>query len=727
MKKMHNPERTFVLQHDQSDCGVACLLSMVNYYNGNSSLEKIRELSGTTKTGTSLLGLYQAANQLGFDAEGCEANIKELIKHARPVILHLLLENNLQHYVVCYQYENEKFVIGDPGKGIVQYNNEELEKVWKSKACLTLEPGENFTKAKDIKNNKLKWIKNLIKEDINILSVSIAVGIAIAVLGMVMAVFSQKLIDEILPSKDLTKLIMGIVLAVILLVARAGLSAVRQFLIITQSKDFNNRIIDRFYSTLLSLPKPFFDTRKIGELTARLNDTRRIQQVISQIAGNIVIDALIAIISIVFLCIYSLQTGIIAIVGLPLFFILVYRFNRKIIAAQKEVMVSYAQTESNYISTMQGISDIKNFNKQRFFASTNKMIYGSFQDKIFSLGRINIKLGLLSGITGVLFLGAILAYGSYMVYADNLQLGELMAILSISSSLLPSVASLALVAIPVNEAKVAFNRMFEFVSLNPEQEDSGLQIHRFESLEIKNLNFRFPGRKQLLSNINISLRKNELISIVGESGCGKSTLCQVMEKFYPRESGSILINEQYELNEISTTNWRSIVGVVPQEIHIFNGTVLDNICLANANEEAEQALKFCKKYGFHDIIETFPQSYLSIVGEEGINLSGGQKQVIALARALYKKPQLLILDEATSAMDRTTELFTLQLLERLKKEIAVVFISHRLHILHNISNCIYIIEENTIKAKGNHRELMSFNNLYSQYWKNIAHVQQTVI
>lgn len=722
MKAQKKLSKEFILQHDQSDCGVACLLSMIIYNGGNSSLEKIRELSGTTKTGTTLLGLHQAANKLGFDAQGCEANITELIKHGKPVILHLLLENRLQHYVICYAYENEHFIIGDPAKGIVFYNKEDLEKVWTSKACLTLEPNDYFTKDTNIKKSKRQLIRGLIKEDINILTLSVFVGIAIAILGMVMAIFSQKLIDEILPSKDLTKLIMGIVLVSILLIARTGFTAIRGKLMITQSKDFNNRIIDRFYSSLLWLPKAFFDTRKIGELTARLNDTQRIQNVISQIAGNLVIDILVSITSVIFLAFYSWQSSLIAMVCLPFFFLIIYRFNKRIVNAQKEVMGSYAQTESNYISTMQGISAIKNFNKQNFFGTINQTIYGHFQDKIFNLGKINIKLGFVSGIVSVLFISAILSYGSYMVFMQKLQLGELMAILGISSSLLPSVANLALIAIPINEAKVAFNRMYEFISLDVEAENSDSPKLNFESLEIKKLDFRFAGRKQLLTNINMQVNKNELISIVGESGCGKSTLCQVLEKFYSQENGSILINSSKELSELDTQIWRDVIGVVPQDIHLFNGTVLDNICLGNSQEEAEQILNFCSDYGFNKIIETFPQSYLTLVGEEGINLSGGQKQVIALARALYKKPQLLILDEATSAMDRNTEQFTLSLLKRLRQEIAVIFISHRLHVLNNISNRIYILENGSISAKGNHQDLMATDNLYSQYWKDIAHV-----
>ncbi|MCF6348902.1 MAG: cysteine peptidase family C39 domain-containing protein, partial [Flavobacteriaceae bacterium] len=533
-KKLLN--KSLVLQHDQSDCGVACLLSVINYYEGDNSLEKLRELSGTTKQGTTLLGLYQAANELGFTANGNEADIQALIDHKEPLILHVVIDERLQHYLVCYGYENGKFKIGDPAKGITTYTKEELEKIWKSKTCLTLTPNENFVKATEAKKSKKEWFLKLLRKDYQLLGISIVFGVAVALLGMAMAIFSQKLIDDILPSQNSTKLITGIGLLAFLLLVRVGFSTLREFFLIKQSKDFNNRIIDTFYSSLLHLPKPFFDTRKIGELVARLNDTNRVQRVIKLIASNFVIDILVTLVSFGFLFYYSWQVGVIALISLPIYFLIIYSFNQKIIKAQKEVMQSYAHSESNYITSMQGIASIKNFNRQSLFQKINQLIYGNFQNKIFDLGKINIRLALFSGIASVLFLVAILSYTSYMVYEKTMTLGELMAVLGIAGSLLPSITNLALIAIPINEAKIAFNRMFEFASIQKEEQGS-IQLDNFESLEIKNLSFRFAGRSQLLKNISLKVQKGEFIAVVGESGSGKSTLGQILQQFYSFENG----------------------------------------------------------------------------------------------------------------------------------------------------------------------------------------------
>lgn len=710
-------EKTHALQHDQSDCGVACLLSIIKLYDGITTLEKLREVSGTTKQGTTMLGLYQAANQVGFTAEGCEADIEDLIAHKQPVILHVVIENKLQHYVVCYEYNTEKgFLIGDPAKGTYYLNKSELEAIWISKSCLTLEPNEHFVKAKITKNAQQKWFLSLIEEDYKLLWISVLLGIFVAGLGMAMSLFSQKLIDDILPSHNIKKLITGIALLTILLLARVGLSVLREFFSLQQSKDFNNRINNRFYHSLLHLPKPFFDTRKIGELAARLNDTQRIQRVIKMLVSSLVIDVLVAIISLVFLFGYSWQLGLISLFSLPIYFYIIYRSNSKIIDSQKEVMQSYAFNESNYINTIQGIATIKNNNKQQIFSEANEQVFSNFQDKIFNLGKINITLSWQSGLASVLFLIGVLVYTAIEVFNKQIKIGELMAILGIAGTLLPSIANLALISIPINEAKIAFNRMYEFASIEKEKEE-GQSISEINSIDIQNLSFRFAGRTELFTNLNLSIQKGKFTAIVGESGSGKSTLGQILQRFYNFENGNIIVNKTISIQDIELKSYRNLIGVVPQEIAIFNGNVIDNIVLGESYIP-EEIIAFLTAFGFDIYFNQLPQGLATVIGEEGINLSGGQKQIIALARVLYKKPQFLILDEATAAMDRNTENFTMRLFEKVKPNCAILFISHRLNTLKNTADCIYVLDNKTITNFGNHDNLMLTENFYSDYWKS---------
>ena len=705
--------KTFVLQHDQSDCGVACLLSLVQYYSGAHTLEELRSLSGTTVQGTTLLGLYQAANSIGFEAEGNEADIEVLKAYNAPLILHLTM-GNLEHYVVCYGFEKGVFIIGDPAKGIIKISPEELNSLWRSKTCLTLTPTPQFKKKTTQQKAQFKWFLNLIQKDVRLLLISGLLGTVIAVLGLAMAIFSQKLIDNILPSKDVSKLIQGVLLLTFLLLARIGISVVREYFLLLQAKDFNTRINEQFFSKLLHLPKFFFDTRKIGELVARLNDTQRIQRVIKMLVSATFIDILVVLITSAFLFYYSWQVGVFTLLSIPIYFFVIHKNNAKIVALQREVMQSYALVESHYINTFQGITDIKIGNKQGVFSKVNKTIFLSSQEKAFQLGKVNIKLSWISGVISVIFLVSILVYNAIQVLNGTLLLGELMAILSMVASLLPSVLNLALISIPINEAKVAFARMYNFTAIPPEQEE-GENINTIDRITLENVSFRFIGRKPILHHLSLQINKGEIVAVVGENGCGKSTLANLLLQFYPPDEGVIYINQQYPLNTIATKSYRSKVAYIPQEVAIFNGNVLDNILLGTPCK-AEDLLAFLNEYGFNAYFNQFPQGLTTQLGEKGVNISGGQKQLIAFARALFKKPQLLILDEATSAMDRHTEAFVHRILNQIKCDSLTLFISHRLHSLQHFADRICILENGTISHSGTHNLLMQTQNFYSDFF-----------
>ena len=696
MKANNLIKKTFSLQKDLTDCGVGCLQSLVRYYGGDISLETLREKSGTSKTGTTLLGLYQCANAIGFDADGCEADTKALIEHGEPVILHVIIDQKYEHYVICYSYNyhnDSKFLIGDPAKGLEYWTQEDLEKVWVSKTCLTLKPNENFQKIEKTNSDKKKWLLNLIKEDQEAIYTIIVLGVIFTLLGMSMSIFSQKLIDDILPKKKLNILLLSIAFLSFLLFARVIIQALREFYIIKQSREFNQRINKSFFSSLLHLPKMFFDTRKIGDFVARLNDTQRIQTVIKHLITNTAVDILGVLISIGFLFYYSWKLAIICLVISPIIFYIIFRFNKQIIESQKNVMQSYSINEANYIDSIRGIDIIKGFGKQDLFLKRNLLIFGDFQTKIFELGRLNLKIALYSGLALVVFLITILGFSSYNVLNNEIKVGELMAIIGIASSLLSSITNLALVSIPIQEAKVAFDRMFEYSSI-PKEKIEGLEISNIESIEIKNLDFRFNGRSKLLNNVSLKLEKGKIVCLLGESGSGKTTFAEILQKNYIQEKGEITINRSINISELSISNWRKHISVVPQNIQLFNGTVLENIILDENLDE--QKLQNILSLGFEKFINSLPQNILTIVGEEGVNLSGGQKQLLGWMRALYHNPQFLILDEPTSSLDKENRDFIYKLINQLKEKTIIFIISHHLEDLKNITEDIYKLEKTSI-------------------------------
>jgi ATP-binding cassette, subfamily C, bacteriocin exporter len=707
VNKINNIKKNSILQHDSSDCGAACLVSVIRYYGGNSTIEKIRSLSGTARSGTSMLGLYQAAYQCGMDATGYEASFRDIIDYGNVLILHVAPDNGLEHFIINYGFDDGKFLIWDPAIGLSFMSEGELEKIWISKKCLGLVPNSSFKLEKEDNRGRKQWILQTIKPEKDLLIISIIIGILISALGLVMAVFTQKLIDRILPSGDIRILVITALLVLVLLSSRIGLTAVRQFFLLTQGRSFNIRIVDDFYNALLFLPKSFFDTRKTGDFVARLNDTTRIQRVIAEITGTYIIDILILLITTITLFFYSTVSALLSLFCLPVFYIIVFSWNKKIISAQHAVMSGYALSESNFINSLRGIIEIKSMNWQNDFSFKNNIIYSDFQNRAFLLGKIKIKLGLLTGLAGTLYIIIVLFYSSSRVMASKMTQGELMAVLSLSSALLPSVLNLALIGISLSEAKVALNRMFEFTQINPEggrnnNTDSTLKI---EKISLENISFRFPGQKLLLDKINLTLERGKFVSLVGECGCGKTTLANILLRFYSFESGKLTLNGKNDSEEIDLKIWRSKIGIIPQEIHIFNGTILQNLLTELTDNKIKEMVSTISEFGLRSFIDSFPSGMMTVVGEEGINLSGGQKQLLAFIRILLKKPDILIIDEGTSNMDRGTESLIMSLITRLKSEMGILLISHRISLVKKLSDYIYVLDDRIIANKGTYAEL----------------------
>lgn len=714
-------ERTHVRQQDQRDCGVACLLALVRYYGGINTFEQIRRLCGADLSGTTLMGLKEAATALGFEADGYQADLPSLKEHGAPVVLHVVLDGGLQHYVVWYGLTSTgQHLIGDPASDIEEWTDDKLLSYWRSGVCLVLSPNERFEKQQEQSLQKKKWFWALIHQDVPLLAISAGLGILLAILGMVMAVYSQQLIDKILPSKNATRIGLATLLVLVLLLARVGLSVLRQLLMLRQSKGFGLRMNTAFFDRLLVLPKAFFDTRKVGDFVARLNDTSRIQSTVSYLAGSLLIDLLMVMVSFGLLLYYNWHVGLVCLLAVPLYFWLVYRQRSNLIEAQRQVMVAYSLSESNYISSIQGIADIKNRNKQNYFSQVNQTLYGYYQERIYESGIQQTRLSAWIGVASVLFIAIVLSLTVRAVYLGQLQIGEMTAILTAVSSLIPSVTNIALISVPLNDARIAFERMYEFVQTKAEPISAERPALDFSSLRFEDVSFRFPGKTALLQHISLALQKGEAIALVGENGSGKSMICQLIQRFYDVSSGQIIVNGHYDLATLDVAHWRCLVGVVPQQVHIFNGTVIDNICLSMSEVEIQTALQLLESYGFEPFFKTLPQHVLTIVGEEGINLSGGQRQLIGLARALVARPQLLILDEATASLDRQSERFVIELIKRLKSQLGIIYITHRLHTLHLFIDRIYLLENSGISETGTHQQLLQKTNMYSAYWYEIV-------
>ncbi|MDR2929265.1 MAG: peptidase domain-containing ABC transporter [Cytophagaceae bacterium] len=692
--------KSYTKQIDGSDCGVACLLSIIRYYGGYRHIETLRQQSGTGQKGVTLLGLYQAAKQNGFQAEAFEAGIDDLKSFSEPCILHVVIDNTMQHYVVCYGYDGKNFLIGDPAIGIVKYSQPLLEEKWKTRKVLKLIPNSDFTKVDNISKTKAAWFSGLLKADISTLLIVAVLGLLVTVLGYTMAIFSQQLIDNILPQSNMHKLIAGLILITILQFIRSILGYLRSTFLNIQNRNFNIRLIDRFYSSLLYLPKTFFNNRKTGELVARMDDTSRIQTVLSFIFGELTRDILIVLVSLVIIFAYSNTIGWVTILTIPLFFTIASVFHKKIVCHQREVMANNAKKTSNYINTLENVDTIKAHRKEDDFSNVNKLVYGVFQDKIFALGKVSINMQLITEVFTVTVFSAILSLCSFMVINKTLTVGQLAALFSIAGSTLPSIGNIAFSNIRLQGAKIAFDRLYEFAAIEPEylqKPSENVTRQTVHQLVVENISFSYPGRSRILFDINIVIEKGKIVSLMGESGNGKTTLLNIIQRFYKPDEGKLSIGG-CSSDEISVPLWRKHIGVVPQEISIFNNTLVENICLSSNPEEIQKAMEFCKATGFDSYFTVFPQSYYTVLGEEGINLSGGQKQLVGIARAMYIRPDFLLLDEPTASMDKNTEHHIFNLLMKIKEHTGILLITHKA-LLAQSTDYIYLLDKGKISCK----------------------------
>lgn len=707
-------QKNLILQKSQSDCGVACLASISKYYNKDVNLEKLRELSGTNKKGTTLLGLYDAAEKIGFISNAYEANIEDLIKIKNPCILHVVLDNKFNHYVVFYGLTKNKFLIGDPSFGIKKLEKEELNQIWKSKTVLVLEKSSNFSANEPKSGKEWFWLRKIIQSDLKLLVVAFLLGALLAIMGLSTAFFSQLLIDEIIPSGSYSNLLIGCTLLFLVLSMQALIAYLRSVILFNQSKNFNTKIISFFFDKLLKLPIRYFLNRSTGDVLVRLNDTSRIQSVVTNLFANSLIEILIVIFSLFYVFYYSLLLGLILLLSVPSFLVLSKIYHQSIVNGQKKTMQADSNNESNYVETIKGIETIVNFSKQNAFLTQVNNKFYAFQSEILDLRIISSKFGFTTQMIGNFFNATIFLLASIYVLNGNIDIGVMVAIFQLSFQIIPSVRNLSLLNIKIQEARVAYDRVNEFISHKKNTSVEVITHSKSDILEVnfENLSFNFPGQLSFLKDISFLIERNKITTFFGESGSGKSTLLKIIQRYYLPSKGNIVVNDNININEIPLEFWRDKIGLVPQSINLFSGTLFENISLAIDTDSKEKVIEFCKKLGFDKYFSLFPQGYATLLGESGFEISGGQKQLVAITRALYHEPDVILLDEPTSAMHLEMEKMVWKTFHNLKNKMAIVLVTHRINSAKH-SDIIHIIKDGSISHSDTPKNLLSTrNNLF---------------
>ncbi len=706
-----------IKQHDITDCGAACLASIAAYYKFKIPISRIRQMASTDRKGTNLLGLIKAAEKLGFSAKGVKGNSDSLTKIPLPSVAHVILGNGLHHYVVIYRTGKKYIKIMDPGDGkFHKYTYEEFNKIW-SGVLVLLAPGEDFRQMNQKVSNLTRFFF-LLKPHKTILSQALFGAIIYTLLGLSTSIYIQKITDHVLVNENSNLLNLLSIVMLSILFFQLFIGVTKTIFILKTGQKIDAQLILGYYKHLLKLPQRFFDTMRVGEIISRINDAVKIRQFINDTMISLIVNILIVIFAFALMFTYHWKLALIVALILPLYalvYIITNRLNKR---QERKVMVNAAKVESQLVESLNSVKTIKQFGLEEHanlktetrFIKTLRSIFTSGLNSVFS----NNSTEFLSRLFTIILLWS----GSVFVINKELTPGELLSFYALIGYFTGPAMKLIGMNKVIQNALIAADRLFEIMDLEREEEANKTDIDESMVGNIKfyNVKFSYGTRNEVFNNFNLTIQKGQTTAIIGESGSGKSTLTYIMQNLYPLCDGSIHIGE-YNIKYLTNSSLRKIIGVVPQQINIFAGNVIENIAVGDLEPDIQKIINVCKQIDILEFIEKLPNGFNTWLGENGASLSGGQKQRIAIARALYRDPEILILDEASSNLDSESEYYVKETIKSFKKQgKTVIMIAHRLSSLADTDE-IVVLENGKLLEKGSHEELYKKKGKYYSLWQ----------
>ncbi|KGE20460.1 peptidase domain-containing ABC transporter [Paenibacillus wynnii] len=708
-----------IKQHDLKDCGAACLATISKHYGLKYPISKIREIAGTDHHGTSAFGLLKAAEKLGFTAKAVKGNHEAFFeKFPTPAIAHVVIDQTLLHYVVIHKITKKEVTIADPGKGLIKYTPEDFFKIWTGVLILMV-PTPQFKKGDQTKGLFARFFGLLIPQKRMLLGIFLT-SMLYTVLGILSAFYFQFLLDEILPfglKKTLNIISAGVIL---LYIFKILLNAFRSHILLTLSQKLDISLILGYYHHVLKLPMNFFGTRKTGEIISRLMDASKVRDAISSATLTIMIDIIMVIAGGIILYTQSSLLFGVTILMIPLYLALVWGFHKPFDRLNREQMEKNAQLTSYIVESIDGIETVKAYGAETKVGFETEQKFISFLKSVFSFGLFNNVQASLKGFVQLVGGVAILWVGANQVIKGNMTMGQLITYNSLLAYFLEPIQNLINLQPTLQTAVVAADRLGEILDLEAEKhedEDKKIQPASLKGdIEFNSVSFRYGTRSLVLQDISLTLRQGEKIAFVGESGSGKTTLIKLIMQFYRHENGDILIND-YNIKDIHLDRLRERIAYISQDTFFFSGTIRENLCLGvEDNMDLEHVVQACQTAQAHEFINQLPLRYNTMLEENATNISGGQKQRLAIARAVLRQPDILIMDEATSNLDSTTEKAVSETINAFE-DMTTIIIAHR---LSTIMRCdrIYVMEQGRIIEHGTHEQLLSNRGKYYSLWKD---------
>ena len=706
-----------IKQHDITDCGAACLASIAAHYKLQLPIARIRQMAGTDKKGTNLLGMIKAAEKLGFVAKGVRSEFDALYKAPLPVVAHIVVKEVLHHYVVIYKMTKTHVHIMDPGPGkMIKMPIEEFKEHWTG-ILLLIAPGEHFQTGNKKTSVGIRfWY--LLKPHKSILTQALFGAIVYTLLGLSTAIYIQKITDYVLIDGNGRLLNLLSIGMIVLLLLQIFIGTTKSIFVIKTGQKIDAQLILGYYKHLMKLPQQFFDTMRVGEIISRIGDAVKIRAFINEVAINLIVNIFIIIFSFALMFSYYWKLAVIMAIIIPIYITIYAITNRLNKKRERVLMENAADLESQIVESINSVKTIKQLGLERFANIKTEQRFVKLLDTAYNSAMNSVFASTSSEVVSKIFTIVLLWVGSYFVIDKTITPGELLSFYALIGYFTGPAISLIGMNKTIQNALIAADRLFEIIDL--EREDTGkkiqLEANNIGDIQFKNVGFTYGTRKEVFQDLTITIPKGKITAIVGESGSGKSTLAALMQKLYPLNNGHINIG-QYDLNYLSLDSLRQMVGVVPQQLDLFEGNIIENIAISEHEPDLQRIVDICTQLGLMPFIESLPNGFETYLGENGTNLSGGQKQRLAIVRALYRKPEILILDEATASLDSASETFVQNAIAELREAgKTILIIAHRLSTVMDADKII-VLEKGKLIEEGNHVELIAQQGKYYELWE----------
>lgn len=696
-----------ILQHSKEDCGAAAIATIAKYYGRTFAIGRVRQAVGTGARGTTLLGLRRGSEALGFNCRQVKVN-DELFDNLDSVPLPGIIHWKGYHWVTFYGKKRGKYIIADPGVGIRHLTHEELLAGWSNGIMLLMQPDDvRFYQQENDKVNGFGQFLLRVWPYRWLLVQAIAINFAIGLLSLASPVMMQILTDDVLVRGD-TQLLTTVAIGVIILtLVSTAIRWVQSYLIGHFSQRLQLGLIFEYGKKLLNLPLDYFEGRRSGEVVSRIADINVINSLISQIVLGLPSQFFIAIISLGVMLFYSWQLTLASVVSFVVMTGISFLFLPMLRRKTREQVVLGTENQGFLVETFRGVEILKTTQAITQAWQEYQANYGRLANLGWSMMELKLCIGSITQFFSSIISVGMLWLGSYMVINQTMSIGQLLAYSAISGNFLGFLSSVIGLVDEFIVVQVVIQRLTEVIDTESEDlneiNKSWVEIDEQANITCDRLNFHHAGRVNLLKDFSVTLSGGQTTALIGRSGCGKSTLVKLLSGLYFSQSGNIRYGK-FNQGDISLECLRQQVVLVPQEPHFWSRSIVDNFRFSYPDVDLQDIVTACEIAEADEFISQLPNQYQTILGEFGANLSGGQKQKLAIARAIVGNPPVLILDESTGALDPVSETQVLDQLLHHRQGKTTIMISHRPKVIER-ADWIVMLDRGELKIQGTPDEL----------------------